>query len=289
MVRAIFRNISNHNNLFNIAEAKAVILGVKKIPYFRSKRTNMKLRLILFVCILISVVSCTKQKSCPDSMKLSVSNAAPLVGSTFTITAPKETDNNVFQWAGPFNGIATSGNVLEINNASYSNRGWYYCSKSNGDCGDVLHDSIYVDVKLLQETAPCNPTNNYITFSNIPSVALTSVTEFLDPTWNGIAITGNGAFGYPSTFKIVFNSYNGNVEPIDGTYITANAPIFDVTQQYNEVSVSFLYSSTYYHCHAGQKLYVTHVNGKIQATFCSMVFSSGSATLVTGSGRLTKL
>ena len=253
----------------------------------RNKTVIMRTSLLILFAAAALFTSCKKQKICPASMKLTVSNATPSIGGSFTITAPKETDNNVFQWYGPMQNLVGNSNTLEITNAKYSNRGWYYCSKSNGDCNDVLRDSIYVDVKLLQETPPCTLTNNYINCSNIPSVTLTSVTEGFDPTFNGTAVYGSGTFGYPS-FRVLFNSYNGNTEPIDGTYTTTNSLSFDVTQEYNEVSVSFLYSSIFFHCHPNQKLYVTHVNGKIQVSFCNMVFSSGTY-LSTCSGKMTKM
>ena len=109
----------------------------------------------------------------------------------------------------------------------------------------------------------------------------------MDPTFNAMGVYGGDANGYPS-LRVLFNSYNGNVEPLDGVYITKDAPVFDVTDEYNVVSVSFLYNSDYFHCHPGQKLYVSHVNGKIQVTFCDMVFSDGTYT-TTCEAKMSKL
>jgi hypothetical protein len=247
----------------------------------------MKQTIVVFFAAVLSFSACTKAPNCPAVLNLSVNNATTTIGGDFKITAPKESDNTTFQWYGPGINSTTNSNTLEKFNVKYSDRGWYYCSKANSECNTSLQDSIFVDVKLNQETPPCTLTNNYISCSNIPNVSLTSITQGFDPTFNGMAVYGSGSFGYPS-FRVLFNSYNGNTEPIDGTYTTTNSLTFDITQQYNEVSVSFLYSSIFFHCHPYQKLYVTHVNGKIQVSFCNMVFSSGSSTLTTCSGKMTK-
>jgi hypothetical protein len=246
----------------------------------------MKTKLLFSACCIILLSACDKQPECPDSFKLETTNTAPTVGEPFTITASKES-NTFFQWSGPGQFGSNSSNTIDVSSAKYSHRGWYYCTKSNSNCNTVLHDSVFIDVKLKQETPPCTLTNNYVSCSNIPSVTLTSITEGFDPTFNGTAVYGSGSFGYPS-FRILFNSYNGNTEPIDGTYNTTSTLAFDVTQEYNDVSVSFLYSNIFFHCRPDQKLYVTHVNGKIQVSFCNMIFSSGSATTTTCSGKMTK-
>lgn len=241
----------------------------------------MKHQFYLIILLLITLVSCTKNKSndtCPPSMELKTSNASPTIGESFTINAPKETDNDIYYWSGPGYSESTNSNTLSINDVKYSNRGWYYCAKSNSNCNQTIRDSIFIDVKLSQEAPPCTLTNNFFSSSNlVADITLTSVTEQMDPTFNGMGVYGGDAFGRPS-LRVLFNSYNGNTEPIDGVYITNNSLVFDVTQEYNVVSVSFNYNGIFFHCQPNQKVYVSHVNGKIQVSFCDMVFSDGSNT-----------
>ena len=221
-------------------------------------------------------------------MKLSVSNAAPTIGDMVTLSTPKEPDDNIFYWSGPGYAETTNSNAMTITNAKYSNRGWYYCSKANSKCNTTIKDSVFVDVKLSQETQPCTLTNNFFSSSNlILDVTLTSVTQNFDPTFNGMGVYGGDAFGSPS-LRVLFNSYNGNTEPLDGVYMTNDKLTFDVTQEYNLVSVSFLYSGSFFHCRPNQKLYVAHINGKIQVSFCNMIFSNGAVT-TTCKGKMTKM
>lgn len=81
-----------------------------------------------------------------------------------------------------------------------------------------------------------------------------------------MGVYGGNAFGYPS-LRVLFNSYNGNVEPLDGVYLTTDQLTFDVTQEYNIVSISFIYNGAFFHCEPNQKLYVSHINDKSKYLF----------------------
>ncbi len=244
---------------------------------------------LLLICVI--GISCEKKADCPDSMKLSITNPTPKIGESFEITAPPMDGNGYYTWFGPGNfGSATNSNTLTIGYAKYAGKGWYHCAKTMSDCNKTIHDSIYVDVKLKQETPPCTPINNLITFSSIPNVTLTSVTFGMDPVFNGMALTGNGAFGYPSTFKVLFNSYNGVFDPPDGVYTTTGVSTFNITQDFEEVSVSFIYNSSYFHSQPGQKIYVSHIGGKVSVRLCDVVFSLvGSGLTTRCTGQMTKL
>ncbi len=236
------------------------------------------------------LLSSCEKSDCPNSMKLTVSNPAPAVGESFEITAPRLNGNGYFTWNGPGNFGTSSSNQLSISSAKYAGRGWYHCAKTMTDCNTTIRDSIFVDVKLKQETPPCTPTNNLLTFSSIPNVTLNSVTFALDPVFNGMALGGSGSFGLPSSFKVLFNSYNGVFDPPDGVYTTTGVASFSVTQDFEEVSVSFIYNSGYFHSQPGQKIYVSHVGGKISVKMCNLIFSFvGSGLTTQCTGQLTKL
>ena len=251
----------------------------------------MKQLLYLLIALSLFISSCKKNNTnnCPSSVTLSASNATPTIGDAFTITANKESDFDIFYWSGPAGYSETSNsNEVVITDAKYSNRGWYYCTKAGSECSTTAQDSIFIDVKLKQEVAPCNITNNFFSSSNLVyDITLTSVSKHFDPTWNAVGVYGRDGYGRPS-LQVLFNSYNGNVEPLDGVYITKDVSVFDVTDEYNVVSVSFLYNGDYFHCHPDQKVYVSHVNGKIQVSFCDMVFSDGTY-LTTCKAKMTEL
>jgi hypothetical protein len=233
---------------------------------------------------LLLLNSCEKS-DCPNAMKLTISNPTPAIGESFEIKAPSLSGNGYFRWSGPGNFGSSTSNTLTISNAKYAGRGWYHCAKTMTDCNTTIRDSIFVDVKLKQEAPPCTPTNNLLAFSSIPNVTLNSVTFALDPVFNGMALGGSGAFGLPSSFKVLFNSYNGVFDPPDGVYKTTGVATFDVTQD----SISFIYSSGYFHCQPGQKIYVSHIGGKLSVKMCNLIFSYVGTGLTTQcTGQLTR-
>ena len=246
----------------------------------------MKIHLLFPILILAGLTACEKKPTCASSMTLSATTLTPTVGDDVVITALKETSNEVFQWNGPDVNEINQSNTLTIDNIKLSQSGVYSCSKGNTDCNTSLVDTILIDVKLKQEIPPCTPAINVVTCSNIPSVTFSSVTKGFGGTFNTIYLNTSAPIGYPS-FTVLFNSYNGNVEPPDGTYITSDRQVFDILQEPNEISISFIYASNFYHCRLGNKVYVKHVNGKLQVTFCNLEFgvSPGSPTTCSGTIR----
>jgi hypothetical protein len=248
----------------------------------------MKLSLLTAFAAAILLSSCEKKPGCANSMQLTADNASPSVGSTFVITATQDTDEDVYQWSGPGYNETNQSNTVTIDNAKLSQSGWYYCNKSSAECGSSLYDSIYIDVQLLQETPSCSPTNNVSISTSIPGTTFTSVIQEMNSTYNAMSLYASGAFGYPS-YTILFNSYNGNTEPKDGTYITKNIAVFNVFDEPNLVNISFIYSSNYYTSTGGQKVHVKHVNGKLQVTFCDVPFASPPYPATTCSAKITEL
>lgn len=209
-------------------------------------------------------------------MKLTASDATPTIGDPFEISTTKESDNDIFNWSGPELSQMSSSNKISFLEAKFSNRGWYYCTKSNSQCNTIFRDSIYIDVKLSQEPVPCVLTDNFFKCNNLTADAtLTSVTKGMDPTFNAMGVYGGDRFGFPG-LRVLFNSYNGSGEPLDGVYMTNDRLTFDIFQPYNLVSISFNYNGSFFHCAPNQKLYVKHVNGKIQVAYCDMQFSNGT-------------
>jgi hypothetical protein len=248
----------------------------------------MKTILSFLITITIFASSCKKNKLCATSINLTATTVTPTEGDDIVFTTTKESDNDVLQWNGPGLNIENQSNTLRIDDIKLSQSGTYYCTKGNTECGSVLRDSIIIDVKLKQETPPCTPTNNVVNCSNIPSPTFTSVTRGYSSTWNAVNLTATGTFGYPP-FEVLFNSYNGNTEPKDGTYITKNIQSFSPLDEPNLISISFIYGSNYYHCRADNKVYVTHANGKLQVTFCNLEFATGVVPPTTCSGKITQL
>ncbi len=248
----------------------------------------MKYNLLAAICLVFIFTGCKKEENnCSTDIQLTSTNLKPTAGETFTITALKMSDNDLFQWSGPGNYSSSYGNSITIDNAGYLDRGWYYCAKSNTECGQTISDSIFIDLRLRQGTAPCTITNNSLSGGGIPKTNFYRVTKNFDPTFNGKALYGTASIGYPTDFRVLFNSNNGNTEPVDGIYTTTNSIIFSQTDPYVWVSLSFVYGGQFFHSHPDKDVFVNHVNGKLSASFCNVPFSNGT-TIINISGKLTE-
>lgn len=219
-------------------------------------------------------------------MKLQITNTQPTIGDQVIISAPFKQTNVVYQWNGPGVNLTNQSNTLTIDDIKLSQSGTYYCNMADSDCNTSLSDSVKINVQYKQETPPCTPVNNTAAFNNIPNSNFSSVTKSFGGTFNTVNLYAYAGLGYPS-LTVLFNSYNGNVEPKDGVYITTDRQVFNIFQEPNEISVSFIYSSDFYHCRPGKKVYVSHVNGKLALSFCSLEFSSGTFT-TTCSSKMTQ-
>ena len=248
----------------------------------------MKSYLLTAICLVFIFTGCIeKGPNCSTDINLITSNATPTVGESFTLTAQKVSDNDLFHWSGPGNFSGIYGNSITVDNAGYLDRGWYYCSKINVECGQTIFDSIFIDMKLRQGTAPCTNTNNTLTGAAIPNTSFSYVIKNFDPTFNGKALYATSSTGYPTDFRVLFNSNNGNIEPLDGIYTTTNSIIFGQTDPYVWISLSFIYGGSFWHCHPNKDVFVSHINGKLSASFCNMPFSNGTY-IINISGKLTE-
>ena len=247
----------------------------------------MKLLTLITLCLLLLLTGCKKSTVCATSIGLTASSTTPTVGESFTITASSAYDEDMFQWSGPGVSSGNYTNSMTVYQAGYLDRGWYYCSKSNPDCGQTIYDSIFIDMKLRQGSAPCTPVNNTLDGSSIPTSNFYSVSKIFDPSFNGKALYCSASLGYPNDFRVLFNSNNGNVEPVDGIYTTTNSILFSQTDPYVWVSLSFVYGGQFYHSHANKDVFVSHINGKLSASFCNIPFSNGTY-IINCSGKVTE-
>ena len=82
-------------------------------------------------------------------------------------------------------------------------------------------------------------------------------------------ITGNSAAG-DITFTL--SAYWLTHEPEDGIYHTTSSPSIDYANIDN-VLISDVNESIYWVAEPDKPVYISHVNGKLQITFCSINFS----------------
>lgn len=248
----------------------------------------MKTPVLLFLALIILFSSCVKKAGCSGASILKATSITPTVGDNVTITAPFHSSNDVYQWNGPGVNQTNQSTTLQLDDIKLSQSGIYsFVAGGNGEC-DPLSDTILITVKMKQETAPCTLTANSAVFSGMANATFLSVTQGFDPTWEAVSLYAYAGFGQPN-ITMLFNSYNGNTEPLDGTHITAEGPSFNILQEPNEVSLSFIYGSNYYHSRPGHKVYVSHINGKLKVSFCNVIFYSSTVPLITSSATMTEL
>lgn len=169
-----------------------------------------------------------------------------------------------------------------IPNCSKEDEGWFYLSVSNPNC-TTRYDSVFIKVINKPVIAPCSPVNNKVSFSSIPNISFSSATWSLEPTYDSRNLRGYQGQGYPD-INVFFHHYWNDKEPEDGEYSLNPVPSFTGGNIYT-VYLASHYGITWYGARDG-KVYVSHVNGKIQATFCNVPFS-GDGNSFTGTGKLT--
>jgi hypothetical protein len=165
---------------------------------------------------------------------------------------------------------------------SKADEGWFYLSVGNPDC-TTKHDSVYITVINKPIAAPCSPVNNKVDFSSVPDISFSSATWSYEVGYNSRNLRGYQGLGYPD-INVFFHHYWNDMEPEDGEYSLNNVPSFDGGSVYS-VYLASHYDITWYGGRNG-KVYVSHVNGKIQVTFCNVTFSAEGNSF-TGTGKLT--
>jgi hypothetical protein len=111
------------------------------------------------------------------------------------------------------------------------------------------------------------------------------VSYALDPSFNCKLLAGNSSGNSP--FNIYFNAFWNDKEPEDGAYDILNQLDFSGYAPYS-VYINTINSSVLFEGNPG-KVYVTHENGKLKVSFCSITMSGslgGPSFSTTATGAL---
>lgn len=273
---------------------------VEKNIYFGRQQNYTLLKnyyLAAFVSLTALLFGCQKEgeqdpelaQNCEKikNVKITTEKTSYTVGDEIHLTVNEMPDIALYTWThtNSLNSIS-SDETVDIIYAEKSHEGWYYLHVSYPECESHL-DSIYITVKNKVTTAPCTPANNTVTFSSIPDINPATVSWSYNTTWNRRVLSASGSFGYPD-FNIYFNTHWDTTEPEDGEYTITG---MSETNQYPPytVYISSLYSGIFFQAGSG-KVYVSHVNGKLRVTFCSVSMSGsngGPSFTATAAGMLT--
>ncbi len=221
-----------------------------------------------------------------QKIKITGSKGHYTVGDTIKLATNVVADG-YYTWTIPssLNSIAGDPTMM-INSCTKYDEGWYYLTVSNPGC-DSHTDSLQITVTNKVVAAPCSPADDEVTFSLLPDLNFSSTTWQLDPSW-GVKNLSANAYAGPEDFNIYFNPFWNTKEPEDGEYEITNTISFDNAGVYT-VFIASTYSSIYFQSYQGS-VFISHVNGKIRATFCSVSLSGdngGPSYQTTANGQLT--
>ena len=238
---------------------------------------------IIFYSLLAIVlfVSCDKingnnADECDNIKQVRIDATTDLdYGQTLKLLLPDLGINTYYSWTGPAN-FNWTGKKYE-GTATLKNRGMYYLNISNVDC-ESKNDSVYIKVKLPQGVAPCTPTLNVATYNNLANDSYTTIVKGIESSYNQFALSCSGV----GNLRVLFHQEWKTKEPEDGIYTTISSPSFgQIDYEYNKVFVTTTKSSIFWSSQPDQKVYVSHVNGKLQIKFCDLIMSGSNGTSYT--------
>lgn len=239
------------------------------------------LKTLFLICVFSNCKKNSDQEDlCSNIQNVTISSNSPLtVGATINFSAPEVGGYRIYSWVGP-NNYTSQYPKNTITDAQFQNEGWYYLNlfSTNGSCSKI--DSVYIDIKLQQESVPCTIGNNTANYNNLAIDNFSSVTKNIDPTYSQKVLDAySGVF---SSTTVYFHTHWRTFEPEDGVYYTSNKPVFDQTDfNYNKVFITATKSSIYWSSNEGQKVYVTHNGSKLQIRYCDLTMGGNNGTSYT--------
>jgi hypothetical protein len=264
------------------------------------RKSAFSLLALSFLCVLsLSMVSCTKINDavnnasgnnqdtttiCGKIRNVKIKPVASVTeGGTISLNADDAQDAMYF-WSGPDNFQSYDQNNT-ISDIDYTQMGWYYLNVTAQECSSTAFDSVYVNVAFPQGTPSCSLTNNVVTFDGLPDQDFTSGVS-LDLPAGDYTLEGSSDAG---DITIILNPYWLNSQPADGVYQTTSIQSFDYTN-IGQIFISDVNSDIYFVAAPNKPVYVSHVNGKLQISFCDINFSGDNGQqsfTVSTSGRVT--
>ena len=277
---------------------------VKQSNIFEPKLLTMIKAVSLFGLLLtISIIinSCSKVTQAINSItgndsyicdsiakiKIRGAKASYYVGDPISLSV-SDVPNVFYTWTSSSTyGVISNSASFSLSSCTKEYQGWFYVSASNSNCTTHV-DSVYITIQNKPVTPPCSPTNNTLSFSGVADFT------FSNPQWGTNPSFGQKDLSVSTSsgdFDLMFNPYWNTKEPEDGVYTITNTPTFLDASSVYTVYMSLVSQSIYFSPNNTTDLvYVTHQNGKIQATFCSVKLSGslgGPSYTTTAVGKLT--
>lgn len=235
---------------------------------------------ILAIAIL-SLNACIKPPNpnagndiCNGIKAMHISSNSPIEqGQTLTISVPDLGPDVQYLWSGQGSSQYNDPKI-SFGLASLKMRGWYFLRETNLDGSCTKTDSVLVNITIPKGNPGCNISKNTVDYNNLPSDIFSGFYKSVPAFGSSITMAGN-TIGADLT--LFFNPYWKDKEPEDGVYITTNDDSFmNSDLDLNTVFISTTKMNIYMTCAADQKVHISHVNGKLQAQFCSVPMSGSN-------------
>lgn len=242
--------------------------------------------LLLLASVLFTACVKKSKKLCEDIAQVKITSKGDTAENGIArLSVPDFGMNTFYQWYGP-NNLNAMSNEIDLSPLGTKHRGWYYVTVNNSENQCIGRDSFYLNVKIAQGNPPCTRPNNTATFTGLFDDNFQSVTNAVHPTFGLRCLYATNTM--ISECKVFFHRAFTNKEPEDGIYTTANTvhSVNDIENNINTVYIDLIKQSFYYGSAPRQKVYVSHVNGKLQVRFCNLQF--GGNAVITGSGNLVQ-
>ncbi|CAN5878899.1 hypothetical protein BH11BAC4_BH11BAC4_10700 [soil metagenome] len=248
---------------------------------------------LLMICIII--LSCKKTDVTEQNNAICAQLAGLHAHTAIAVTKGQQIDITAdsllgafYSWRGPGSYQSDYQNNTVAFYANYSNEGWYYLTIAHNACADDRYDSVYVDVKFPQGTAPCTPANNSASFGG-PLLLGDQAYSFLTfgAVTGGYGVTANSSNG---DLHITMSPYWLTHDFEDGIYYTSSNQLPDYADL-DKVFISDVNQSIYWVAEPDKPVYISHVAGKQRITFCGIQFSGdwgGTLYHTTVAGQVTQ-
>lgn len=242
----------------------------------------MKFCVPVFLFLISILAGCVKEddlteENCRliENVKITGAKDMYYVGDPIELGINEQPNIALYKWMRTNSNELSGTTELFIGYCEKSDEGWYYLNVSYEDCATVKVDSVYITVKQAPVDVPCTMENNKIYFSTLSDIDAANVTWNTDGVYKKKKLAAYSQSGSPD-FSIYFNVYWNDKEPEDGEYGIGNAGSLGEFNPYTLYATS-LQSNILFTASSGS-VYITHENGKLKATICSMVLKGSNGS-----------
>ncbi len=242
---------------------------------------------ILIFFLSIVLLSCKKSSNeCPATRSITIQNGPVIEGVGLQLEAEFQSTDYLYKWDGPngwhYESADSNAYRPTRENMTAADTGEYKLQLVRNNCIEY-EGSIRIAAVTPQPVPPCTFRANSSSSVDPYQVDYFYIQNYFGPTADHTYYQINGHDSNRGGHFLVFQFLGGNA-PLPGTYKTSatlNEP--------GKVQLFIAFNWTF-NALPDQTVYITKVNNKLEASFCSLTFNAPTdpTTLYTVSGRLVQ-